>query len=59
MVDFTVISQERMIQASIAANERDDLTVMRRLFSDATNPARIAALRRAIGFFVRQEYRWN
>jgi hypothetical protein len=45
MVDFTVISQERMIQASIAANERDDLTVMRRLFSDATNPARIAALR--------------
>ena len=34
-LDFTVISQERMIQASIAA------------------------LRRVIAFFVRQEYRWN
>jgi cell filamentation protein len=53
-LDFTVISQERMIQASIAANEREDPTVMRRLFADATNPARIAALRRVIAFFVRQ-----
>lgn len=58
-LDFTVISQERMIQASIAANEREDPSIMRRLFADATNPARIAALRRVIAFFVRQEYRWN
>ncbi len=58
-LDFTVISQERMIQASIAANEREAPSIMWRLFADATNPARIAALRRVIAFFVRQEYRWN
>jgi cell filamentation protein len=58
-LDFSVISQERMIQASIAAHDRDDTAMMRRLFSDATDPDRIAALRRAIDFLDKHGFDWN
>ena len=39
-LDFLVISKERMIQASIAANDRDDPDMMRRLFKAAVMPER-------------------
>jgi cell filamentation protein len=58
-LDFSVISKERMIEASIAANDRGDKTVMRRLFHDASDPARIAALREAIESLVAHGFPWN
>lgn len=58
-LDFSVISKERMIQASIAANERNDNTVMHRLFRDALDPGRIAPLREAIDFLEQQKFSWN
>ncbi len=58
-LDFTVVSKERMIQASIAANEHRDPTLMRRLFDEISDPARTAALRKAIAFFEAQQFPWN
>jgi cell filamentation protein, protein adenylyltransferase len=58
-LDFAVISKERMIEASIAANERDDKTVMRRLFHDASDPTRVAALRDAIEALEAHGFPWN
>jgi cell filamentation protein len=46
-LDFTVISQERMIQASIAANEHDDASLMRRMFNEISNPNRVRILHSA------------
>jgi cell filamentation protein len=43
-LDFRVISGERMIQASIAANEQGDPAMMRRMFDEISNPARVALL---------------
>ncbi|MDR3448515.1 MAG: Fic family protein [Alphaproteobacteria bacterium] len=48
-LDFTAISQERMIQASIAANAGDDPSMMRRMFDEISDPARVALLREGIG----------
>jgi cell filamentation protein len=58
-LDFTVVSKERMIQASIAANEQSNPTMMRRLFDEISDPARTAALREAIAFFEAQQFPWN
>jgi len=58
-LDFSVISQERMIRASIAAHEHDDTGVMRRLFNDASDPARFAALSEAIAFLEKERFPWN
>jgi cell filamentation protein len=58
-LDFTVVSRERMIAASIAANEHDDPTMMRRLFNEISDTARVAALRRAIDFLEQQHFPWN
>lgn len=58
-LDFTVISQERMVQASIAANDRGDPEPMRRLFADAIDPARAEALREAIDFLEGQRFDWD
>jgi len=58
-LDFTVVSRERMIQASIAANDHDDPTVMRRLFDEISDPSRVAALHQAIGFFEKRGFAWN
>jgi hypothetical protein len=48
-LDFSVISKERRITASIAAHDQNDLGPMRRPFAHAIDPARRAALRDAIG----------
>ncbi len=58
-LDFSVISKERMIAASIAAHDQNDLGPMRRLFADAIDPGRGAALRDAIEFLDRQQFPWN
>jgi cell filamentation protein len=58
-LDFSVISKERMIVASMAAHDQTDLGPMRRLFTDAVDPARRTALREAIEFLDRQQFPWN
>jgi cell filamentation protein len=47
-LDFTVISKERMIRASIAAHEENDPSMMRRMFDEISNPERTALLREGI-----------
>ena len=58
-LDFAVISRERMTRASIAAHDNDDPRPMRRLFEDASHPARIAALRQATGALAANKFDWN
>jgi cell filamentation protein len=58
-LDFTVVSRERMIQASIAANEQGNPAMMRRVFDEISNPQRVAAMREAIEALDRHGYPWN
>jgi cell filamentation protein len=58
-LDFSVVSKERMIAASIAANDHDDPTMMRRLFNEISDPSRVAALHQAIEFFEMRRFSWN
>jgi cell filamentation protein len=47
-LDFSVISKERMIQASSAAYDQDDLSMMHRMFEEISDPRRVALLREGI-----------
>jgi cell filamentation protein len=58
-LDFSVVSGERMMLASIAAHERGEPGMMRRMFDEISDPPRIAALREAIDFLKGQKYPWN
>jgi cell filamentation protein len=58
-LDFSVVSRERMIQASIAGNENGDPSMMRRLFTEIGDPERVAALSKAIGALERHGFPWN
>ena len=58
-LDFSVVSKERMIEASIAANDRDDPSAMRRLFNEISDPARVDALRGAIDALEDHRFNWN
>lgn len=58
-LDFSVVTRERMIQASIAANERGDDTMMQRLFVEISDPARVAALEPAMAALERHGMKWN
>jgi cell filamentation protein, protein adenylyltransferase len=58
-IDFSVVSRERMIQASIAGNENGDPTMMRRLFTEISDPERVAALSKAIGALEQNGFPWN
>jgi cell filamentation protein len=58
-LDFSVVSRERMIQASIAGNENGDPSMMRRLFSEISDPVRVAALSKAIASLDQHRFPWN
>jgi cell filamentation protein len=58
-LDFSVVSSERMIQASVAAHEDTDHSIMRRMFDEISNPARVDLLRVTIGDLERQKFEWN
>ena len=47
-LDFSVVTHERMVRASIAANEQDDNGEMRRMFREISDPVRVEALRKAL-----------
>ncbi len=58
-LDFSVVSRERMIQASISGNEGGDPSIMRRLFTEIGDPVRVAALSKAIGALEQHRFQWN
>jgi cell filamentation protein len=58
-LDFRVISKERMIQASISANDGHDSSMMRRMFDEISDPPRVEMLRTAIGALQAQKFEWN
>ena len=58
-LDFTVVSKERMMQASISANEEGDPSMMRRMFDEISDPARGALLRQSIASLEKLNFKWN
>ena len=60
-LNFDVVSEERMIQASVDAG-RGDLSTMHRLFTDILDPDRYRALRAAVDFLEKvdkRQFDWN
>ena len=57
-VHFDVVSQERMIRASILSTA-GDCTMMVRLFQEITDSERVRPLRRAIEFLEANRFPWN
>jgi cell filamentation protein len=57
-VHFDVVSRERMVRASIEANN-GNLAMMTRMFEEITDAGRVEPLRRAIGFLSREKFDWN
>lgn len=55
---FDVVSRERMTEASIQAG-RGEPDLMRRLFREISDPARVRPLRDAIRFFEAHRYDWH
>jgi cell filamentation protein len=58
VLHFDVVSRERMIQASIQANN-GNLGMMTRMFEEITNADRIQPLLRAIAFLSHEKFNWN
>jgi cell filamentation protein len=58
-LDFSVVSRERMIQASIAWNEQGDSAMMRRMSDEISDPVRVAALDKAIASLSQLGFPWN
>jgi cell filamentation protein len=58
-LDFSVVTGERMIQASIAGNENGDNTMMCRMFDEISDPARVTALDLAIEALKQHRFAWN
>jgi cell filamentation protein len=58
-LDFSVVTRERMIRASIAANEQGDSAMMRRMFDEISDPVRVAALEKAINALNENSFPWN
>lgn len=59
MLDFSVVSRERMIQASIAGHEGGDPNMMRRLFTEISDPERVAVMSKAIAALEQHGFAWN
>ena len=58
-LDFTVISKERMIRASVAAHEHRDTSMMRRMFDEISDPIRVSMLRVSIAALEKLNVAWN
>jgi cell filamentation protein len=58
-LDFSVVSAERMVQASVAAHERGDTSMMRRMFDEISDPERSQMLRTSITALERLKVDWN
>jgi hypothetical protein len=58
-LDFSVVSRERMIVASIVGNDKHDASVMQRLFNEISDPQRVAALTKAIDALDQRGFAWN
>jgi cell filamentation protein len=58
-LDFSVVTRERMIQASIAGNEQGDSMTMRRRFNEISDQIRVAALGKAIDALNANGFPWN
>ena len=58
-LDFSCVTRERMIRASIAGNEKNDPAMMQRLFNEISNPLRVAALTKAIASLEQHRFAWN
>jgi hypothetical protein len=58
-LDFSVVSRERMIKASIAGNEKSHPGMMSRLLNDIGHPARVAALKKAIEGLEKHGFSWT
>ena len=58
-LDFSVVTRERMIQASIAGNDNGDAAMMRRMFDEISDPTRVAAREKAIDAQDRHGFTWN
>ena len=58
-LDFSCVTRERMVQASIAGNERNDPAMMQRLFNEISDPVRVAALSKAVGSLEQHGFAWN
>ena len=58
-LDFSVVTRERMVQASIAGSDRGDPQMMRRLFDEISHEPRVAALDRAIDALNKHNFPWN
>jgi cell filamentation protein len=58
-LDFSVVTRERMIQASIAGNEQRDSAMMRRMFKEISDKVRVAALDKAIDALSEGGFPWN
>jgi cell filamentation protein len=58
LLHFDVVSQERMVRASILSMA-GDRTMMIRLFQEITDADRIRPLRRAIEFLAANQFPWN
>jgi cell filamentation protein len=58
-LDFSVVTRERMVRASVAGTDDNDPTMMRRLFQEISDPVRVAALDKAIKALDRFQFPWN
>jgi cell filamentation protein len=59
VLDFAILTHERMVRASIASNDHNDPTMMQRLFQEISDPVRVAALGKAITALDRLGFPWN
>ncbi len=58
-LDFSCVTRERMIQASIAGNEKNNPAMMRRLFNEISDRVRVSALSKAIASLEQHGFAWN
>lgn len=56
---FSPVSRESMIRASIAAHEHGDRSMMRRMFDEISDPARVEILRRGLAALDKAGFAWN